>query len=63
MISAVPLTQRLACNDCGAHAFADAGLHNPGGVCAVCESYELVPVALATAPRRPALPFCSAHCH
>jgi hypothetical protein len=50
------VSQRLACNDCGAHALAPAALRHPGGTCAVCLSYELVPVALVTAPRHPALP-------
>jgi hypothetical protein len=49
--------QRLACNDCGAHSLSSGNLHHPGGECPVCESYEMVPVALVTAPRHPAMPF------
>jgi hypothetical protein len=54
MFPATAAHQRLACTDCGAHVLADVKLRHPGGMCGVCKSYALVPVALVTAPSRPA---------
>jgi hypothetical protein len=36
---------RLSCIHCGAHVLVQADMHHPGGVCAVCNSTELVPLA------------------
>jgi hypothetical protein len=51
--------ERLACNDCGAHSFAPTVPTNHALECPVCEGFDLVPVALAAIPRRPALPFAA----
>jgi hypothetical protein len=50
------LSLRLSCVECGTHVMVPLGQRKPGGQCGVCESYDLVPLILATAPRAAWLP-------
>jgi hypothetical protein len=52
--------ERLVCMHCGTHVLVRASLHQPGGECSVCHSYELLPLDQASPPFVPAAPLAIA---